>query len=319
VSAFLFADSIEAHRTSFLESLRVRGQSPSTLKGRSQSLSSFFLWMAGQGIEDVREVTQAHVRAYQLWLMTGTYATPTLHAKLCSLRRFFEHLETTDAVLINPCLGLVLPKLEDRLPRVVLTQEESRRLLDAPDTQNGRGIRDKVILELFYSTGIRLEEMARLTTHDVDWRNGFLRVNKGKFAKDRVVPMGAKAADYVREYLEKVRRPWSEFNKDERALWLSSKKPHSPIKSQVIEVMVKQYARAIGIEKPVTPHVWRHSCATHLLNNGANLMAVKQLLGHRSLRTTQIYTRVAVDDLKTMHRRSHPRARSGTGRADRRR
>ena len=123
------------------------------------------------------------------------------------------------------------------------------------------------------------------------------------------MPMGAKAAQYLREYLEKVRRPWSEANRDERALWLSSRKPHRPLKSQMIQVMVKQYAREAGIEKPVTPHVWRHSCATHLLSNGANLMQVKQLLGHRSLKTTQVYTRVSVDEVKQAHRRSHPRSR----------
>lgn len=304
-----FTGTIETQRAAFLESLRVRGQSPATLRHRSDALNTFFGWLACEGIDDMREVSGAHVSAYQLWLAGRGYAVPTLHAKLCSLRRFFEHLEATDAVLLNPCAALVLPKLADRLPRVVLTREESRRLLDAPDTQEGRGIRDKAILELFYSTGIRLEEMARLTIHDVDTRGGFVRVNKGKFAKDRVVPMGAKAARYVREYLDKVRRPWSEANKDERALWLSSKKPHRPLKSQMVEVMVKQYARLAGIEKPVSPHTWRHSCATHLLGNGANLMVVKQLLGHRSLRTTQIYTRVTVADLQATHRRAHPGSR----------
>lgn len=158
-----FTLELEAHRFAFLESLRVRGQSPATLKARSQSLSTFFLWMAGEGIEDVREITREHMRAYGLWLRSQPFTTHTVHMKLISLRRFFEHLEATDAVLINPCVGLILPKFEDRLPRGVLSQAEVRRVLDAPDTQTKKGIRDKAILELFYSTGIRGEEMAART------------------------------------------------------------------------------------------------------------------------------------------------------------
>jgi len=157
--------------------------------------------------------------------------------------------------------------------------------------------------------------MARLTIHDVDCRNGFLRVNKGKFAKDRMVPLGRKASDYVREYLQKVRAAWSQANRDERALWLSSKHPHRPLHSQMIEVMVSRYARAAGIDKKVTPHVWRHTCATHLVADGANIAYVQRLLGHRSLRTTQIYTRTTIAEIKATHARAHPQARSRSGHA----
>lgn len=309
-----FTLELEAHRFAFLESLRVRGQSPATLKSRSQSLSSFFLWMAGEGIGDVREVTREHIRAYQLWLQHrppgSGFSTQTLHVKLISLRRFFEHLEATDAVLINPCVGLILPKLEDRLPRGVLSLAEARRLLDAPDTQTKKGIRDKAILELFYSTGIRGEEMAALTIHDVDCKNGFVRVTKGKFAKDRVVPMGAKAADYVAEYLRKVRLPWSQHQKDERSVWLSSIWPHGPLKKQAVAVMVKEYKKLAGIECPGRTHLWRHTCATHMVQGGANLAYVQRLLGHRSLETTQIYTRVSAVEVADTIRRKHPRRRA---------
>ena len=300
-----FTPEQEARRTEFLESLRIRNQAPATLKSRRGAISTFFRWMAGADIEDVREVTREHVRMYQVWLVGRSLSTPTLHVHLIGLRRFFEHLEATDAILLNPCLGLILPKFEDRLPRMILTAGEVKRLL----------LRDKAILELFYSTGIRLEEMAGLAIHDVDWRNGFVRVTCGKFAKDRVVPMGSKAAQYVREYLEKVRRLWEQADpengdgRDERALWLTSIKPHRPLKSQMIQVMVKRYARAIGMGKTVSPHVWRHTCATHLLSNGANLMHIRQLLGHRSLKTTQIYTRVSPCEMKAAHRRAHPRSR----------
>lgn len=309
-----FTLELEAHRFAFLESLRVRGQSPATLKARSQSLSTFFLWMAGEGIEDVREITREHIRAYQLWMMNrppgSGFTTHTVHMKLISLRRFFEHLEATDAVLINPCVGLILPKFEDRLPRGVLSQAEARRVLNAPDTQTKKGIRDKAILELFYSTGIRGEEMAALTLHDVDTKAGFVRVTKGKFAKDRVVPMGAKASDYVAEYLRKVRLPWSQHQKDERSLWLASIWPHGPLKKQAIAAMVRDYKLLAGVERPGRTHLWRHTCATHMVQGGANLAYVQRLLGHRSLDTTAIYTRVSAAEVADTIRRKHPRKRA---------
>ena len=310
MSTSLLADSLEAHRATFLESLGVRGYAATSMKIYGDSLAVFFRFLAAHGIDDIREVDRETLRSYALELAeAGRYTTNTRHIHLKTLRRFFEHLEAADTVLLNPCLGLVLPKLEDRLPRLILTAGEVKRLLNAPDKHTEVGQRDKAILEMFYSTGIRLEEMARLTIYDVDWRSGFVRVTKGKFAKERVVPMGAMASQYVGEYLEKVRRQWSWTKRDEHALWLSSRKPHCPLKSQMIQVMVKQYARAIGMGKTVSPHVWRHTCATHLLSNGANLMQIKQLLGHRSLKTTQIYTRVSPGEMKAAHRRAHPRSR----------
>lgn len=315
-------DAFEHHRQDFLESLRVRSYAKGTLKNYDAALAVFFRFLSstqverppveGLPIDDLREVSRETIAAYRLWLSSQPYTMWTVHARLISLRRFFEHLEKTDAVLLNPCDGLRLPKLEDRLPRAVLTKAEARRVLDAPDTQTFKGIRDKAMLELFYSTGIRLEEMTSLTVHDVDVRGGFVRIHKGKFAKDRVVPMGNKAADYVREYLTKVRAVWSKGNRDERALWLCAIKPHRPLKSQVIQVMVRDYGKAAGVERRVTPHVWRHTCATHLVSSGANIAYVQRLLGHRSLETTQIYSRVAIAEVQQTHRKTHPRQKAKT-------
>ncbi len=302
--------ALEEHRTTFLEALKIRRRSPATIASWHGSLTVFFRYLTGQGIADVRDVSRQAVKGYQLGLLAQDYTPMTVATRMQAVRRLFEHLEATDVILVNPCAGILLPRLGDRLPKAVLTQKEARALLDMPDTQTGLGIRDKAILETFYSTGIRLEEMARLTIHDVDYRNGFVRVNKGKFAKDRMTPLGRKACDYVREYLQKVRAEWSKSNRDERALWLSSKQPHGPLKSQAIEVMVKQYGRDAGIEKHVTPHVWRHTCATHLVADGANIAYVQRLLGHRSLRTTQIYTRTTIAEIKATHAKAHPEARS---------
>jgi len=300
--------ALDAQRAKFLEALKIHRCSPATIKSRDGSLALFFRYLAGQDIADVRDVSRQTVKDYQLWSLGQDYTPMTVVSRMQALRRFFEHLETTDVILVNPCAGIPLPRLGQRLPKAVLTEQEAKALLNMPDTQTAVGIRDKAILETFYSTGIRLEEMARLTIHDVDHRNGFVRVNKGKFAKDRMTPLGRKACDYIREYLQKVRAEWSKSNRDERALWLSSKAPHGPLKSQAIEVMVKQYGRHAGIEKHVTPHVWRHTCATHLVADGANIAYVQRLLGHRSLRTTQIYTRTTIAEIKVTHSQAHPRS-----------
>jgi len=307
--------ALAEHRAAFLEALKIRHCSPATIENRQGSLTVFFGYMAAHGMADVRDVSRQTVKDYQLWLLAREYTPMTVVSRMQAVRRFFEHLEATDVILVNPCPGIPLPRIRNRLPKTVLTEKEAGALLDAPNTQTGLGIRDKAILETFYSTGIRLEEMTRLTIHDVDCRNGFLRVNKGKFAKDRMVPLGRKASDYVREYLQKVRSQWSRANRDERALWLSSKQPHAPLRSQMIEVMVARYAHDAGIEKPVTPHVWRHTCATHLVADGANIAYVQRLLGHRSLRTTQIYTRTTIAEIKATHARAHPQARCRSGHA----
>jgi integrase/recombinase XerD len=293
----------QEHLAAFVERLKVLRYSPATLASREQSLRKFFQWLGENA--DVRDVSKQTVRDFQEWLL-GRYATNTAHVHLISLRRFFEHLEKTDALLVNPCEGVPLPKMEDRLPRNILTPEEVKRILDAPDVKTKKGIRDKAILETFYSTGIRLEEMSRLTVHDVDL-SGYVRVNRGKGAKDRVVPLGVTAADCVREYLERVRVEWAKDNPDERALWLSWRWPHQPLKKQIISVTLRQYAKATGLTKSASPHVWRHTCATHLVSNGANIAYAQLLLGHRTLRTTQIYTRVSVPEIKVTHAQTHPR------------
>ena len=306
---FQFTEAQESLKAGFLESLRVRSQSPGTLKSRGRAVQMFYVWQTVENREDVREVTRDDVRAYQVWLKNRGLTVSSQHVYLIGLRRFFEHLENSGVVLFNPCVGLLLPKLGDRLPRNVLTQAEARKVLDAPDTQTKKGIRDRAILELFYSTGIRGEEMAGLSVHDVDCKNGFLRVTCGKGAKDRVVPMGTAAAEYVAEYLKEVRLPWSQNQKDERRLWLSAIVPHQPMKNQAIAVMVRDYKLLAGVDRPGRTHLWRHSCATHLVQNGVNIAYVQRLLGHRSLETTAIYVRTSAAEIAETHSKTHPRAK----------
>jgi integrase/recombinase XerD len=277
----------------------------------SDGLRTFLKHLEALGIADVKSVTRDHLQAYQLKLAEhGAYTTATISLKLRSVKRFFEYLEESGAILINPAEHIKEPKKETRLPRAILTRDEARKILDQPNLSTLIGIRDRAVLEVFYSTGIRLEEMVRLTIFDCDLQGGFLRVNKGKFAKDRVVPLGRYAVKFLKEYITKVRphftkRVWS--TRGERILFLN--KYGSPLSSMVAMIMVRGYAKAAGVSKikKVTSHVFRHTFATELVKNGADITAVQKMLGHSDLRVTHIYTRVAGVDVKKTHSQSHPR------------
>jgi integrase/recombinase XerD len=290
----------------FTAGLQLRGYSPRTLANYTAGVSAFLKYFSQSGGIDLREVTSATVRNYQLQLVRE-YSPWTAVLRLQAVRRFFDHLEAAHAILLNPCHGLRCGRIPDRLPKTVLTGEEAKLLLETPDPQTRVGIRDRAIMEVFYSSGLRLEEMSRLTVEDLDLKNGFLRVNHGKGAKDRVVPLGQGACQALRLYLEKVRNKSTPLHPAPKELWLSSTRPHGPLKSQAIEVMVKRYGRLAGLSKRITPHVWRHTCATHLVAGGASIAYVQRLLGHCSLRTTQIYVRTSVPEIKVMHDQAHPR------------
>ncbi len=298
--------SMKALLENHLELLRVRHFSPDTVKGRRHSIQMFFTHLETSGVADLREVTRDTIQDYQLALMRR-YPSPTVRHHMSSLRQFFAQLENTDAILLNPTAGVPLPKWERRLPKRILTQAEVRKLLNAPD-ETPKGLRDRAMLELFYSSGIRREEMARLTLPDVDIKNGFVRV-MGKGSKERIVPIGQSACEALARYLKDARSVWLRAPRNPGwtdALWLSPIQPHAPIHREAVGLIIFRYARRI-LGRNVSPHVWRHTFATHLVSNGSNIVYVQRLLGHKSLKTTDIYTRVTITDLKKMLQRTHPR------------
>jgi integrase/recombinase XerD len=221
------------------------------------------------------------------------------------VKRFFEHLEKTNRILINPAEYLREPKKESRLPRVVLSNDKALTILDRRNLSTFNGIRDRTILEVFYSTGIRLEELRSLTIYDCDLKGGYLRVNKGKLAKDRVIPLGKHAVRFLKEYVTHVRQHHTKNNKAIRNLFVN----HSGriLSRPVIEILVRKYARAAGIRKKVTPHSFRHTFATELVKNGADITAVQKMLGHSRLSVTQLYAKVAGIEVKQTHAKHHPR------------
>ena len=295
----------------YLESLRVRHYAPATVYGREGNLRQFWIYLQSIGVSELREVSQRTLENYH-WQSLRKLASGTVRTHLDTLRFFFDYLENLGVILLNPCLWLSRPRKENRLPRQILKPSEVRALLNAPDDRP-RGIRDKAVMELFYSSGLRRMEMTRLTLADVDIKNGFVRVIRGKGGKDRVVPIGQAACDALARYLP-IRSAWLKeprTPKQTEALWLDNEQPHTALCKESVARIVLVHARRV-LGRNVTPHVWRHTFATHLVANGANIVYVQRLLGHKSLAATQIYTRVSVPDLKKMLIRTHPRARRAT-------
>lgn len=300
--------AFDDHLFAFREHLRVKSYSTATIESYGSHVEMFINHLSEKGVADLRRVTRDVLRDYQLGLMDGKgYSTSTVSLKIRSVKRFFEYLEEANHILINPAEDLREPKRGERLPRVVLTDDEQRKILDVPNQSTLTGIRDRTILEVFASTGIRLEELIGLTVYDADLQGGLLRVNKGKGAKDRVVPLGKHAVRFLKEYVSKVRPRHTRTSKGERTLFVSY--IGKPVSKQVVEIMVRESARAAGIGKKVTPHTFRHTFATGLVRNGADIRAVQKMLGHSDLRVTQGYTRVAGVEVKRTHRKHHPRER----------
>jgi site-specific recombinase XerD len=305
----------------FLAHAKAKNYAPTTLGIYRVRLGEFFDFLREQGIGEIKRVGRETLKAYQLHVFQDKrqdgkpYSHSTGALKIRALKRFFEWLESSQQILFNPADKLPEPKREYRIPRNVLTEEQMANLLEQPDLTDPWGIRDKAIMELFYSTGLRLGELVKLTLLDVDLQGGVVRVNQGKGAKDRVVPMGETAVRFLKEYLTKVRPPLSQRYNGDRLLVpgrcpsdrLFLGRAGRPFKGIMIQRRIHDYALKAGLTGQVSPHTFRHSFATHLVKQGADIQAVARMLGHKHLRVTQMYTRVAGVDVKKTHGEAHPR------------
>ena len=295
----------------FRDYLVKRGLSERHIERTCLSLKDFSLYLEEIGIQNVSGVTLKILQDYQREINSrissrGTpYCAHTRGVHICSLRSFFRYLLDKNIVLANYAIHLKLPKV-DRIPKNILSLSEVEALLSQPDLKTFKGLRDKAILEVFYSTGIRRMEMVNLNVYDVDLDQEILFIRQGKGAKDRVVPLGEWASFYLRKYLDEREK----VAKSESALFVNARKrERMRIDYQVITIIVREYARRAGIEKKVGCHGLRHTCAVHFLEGGADVRAVQELLGHRYLETTQIYLTVSKEALKKAHRKSHPRGK----------
>ena len=307
-------DLNELHK-GFIEHLKAKNYSPSTIVAYSSHLALYLDYLRDTGITDIRGVSPDGVKKYLIKLVEQEnaglggkgYANATISIKIRAVKRFFQYLESSGRILINPAELIKEPRKDTSLPRTVLTDDEVRKILEQPRLDHDLGIRDRAVLEVFYSTGIRLEEMTRLTVFDCDLQGGLLRVNKGKGSKDRLIPLGKHAVAFLRKYIAHVRPKYCDRLKAGKALFLN--RFGQPLSKQIIGIFVRGYARKAGITKKVTPHAFRHTFATDFVRSGADIAAVRKMLGHSGLRTTQIYIKVAAKDVKRTHGRHHPRER----------
>jgi len=312
--------SFESLQAAFVEDLKARWYSASLLKHARIMLGRFFIHLRKKRLPDIPSVTEEVVFAYARELgsvksaHTGKlYSNSTQHKHLYLVQRCFRFLLRRGVVLQDPTLNLVLPTWT-RLPRAVLNQRHAQRLMANPDPFTPRGRRDRAILELLYGTAIRVGECERLDLKDVDLKRGLVMIRSGKGRKDRIVPIVGRAAVAVDLYLRESR---ARMLKDprEQALFLSNRGER--LKVQRIQELVRANAKAAGLDIRVTPHTLRHGCATHLLQGGADVRHVQKLLGHASVQTTAIYTKVVKGDLARVVERSHPREKLWKKRARR--
>jgi len=300
----------------FVEHMQVLGWSPRTVEGYQSQLRFFLRWLASETeVEELTTITPEVLHAYQthLYGFSDENGRPlsiaTQAARLSVLRSFFRYLVRNDVLLYDPSASLELPKRKGILPRSILSKPEMARLLAAPDATTPLGLRDRAMIEVLYSTGIRNAELRALRLYDVDLERGLLRVNEGKNAKDRVVPLGEVACRYLREYLNEARPVLLKGRAGDAEPTVFLSKTGRPLVPLGLLYPLRKHARAAGIERVVTPHTLRHTFATHLLAGRADIRHIQAMLGHASVATTQIYTRVEVTDLKAVHRRCHPRER----------
>jgi len=303
---------VEEHLADALAKGRARG----TVAYRRVYLGQLLAWLEERSIVRARLVTPRVLGDYLVYLIAHEtrynraeptrLSVKTLAAEVSVLRSFFRWLAAKRVVLFDPAENLKLGDRTQPLPKAVLTDAEVRALLRAP-RQDVLGLRDRAIFETLYSTGLRRAELCALDLYDVDPANAIVRVRRGKGGRDRVVPIGSWALDAIRRYLRES-RPHLAVKPKEPALFVAAI-THRRLGIKTLNLIVRKHAAAAGIEKRVTPHVLRHTCATHLLQGGADIRYVQAILGHASVATTQIYTRVAIEDLVAVHRQHHPRRR----------
>ena len=295
----------------FLEHLRYeRNVSAHTLRNYSSDLEQFLHFLTAGGkrkAPDVSEIDHLTIREWMAALHTAQKSKSSIARKLAALRTFFQFLVREEALEMNPAKLVATPRLEKKLPKH-LSIEEAIRFIETPDPETDLGKRDRAMLELMYATGVRVAELTTLNLADVDFGNQLVRVT-GKRRKQRIVPFGEPASAAIRSYLE-VRDKFL-FNapiskRDEEALFLNYQ--GTRITTRSVGRMVEKYIRICAGMHNISPHALRHSFATHLLDSGADLRDIQELLGHARLSTTQVYTHVSMEKLIEVYDKAHPKA-----------
>jgi integrase/recombinase XerD len=295
----------------FCEHMAARGYSERTVGNRRHMLSFLVAWLAERGITRPAEVTRPVLESYQrhLFHYRKSNGDPlsfrSQSQRLMAVRAFFKWAARQRHVLHNPASEIELPKAEHRLPRPALTAAEAELVLARPGLDDPAGIRDRAILEVFYSTGIRRAELAHLAVTDIDHERQTLLVRQGKGRKDRLIPIGERALAWVRRYLAEA-RPKLAAGDDDGTLFLTAE--GTALALDALTRLAAGYVKASGVPKAGACHLFRHTMATLMLEGGADIRYIQAMLGHAELSTTQIYAQVSVRALQAIHSATHPAA-----------
>jgi integrase/recombinase XerD len=278
-------------------------------EGKKNDLAPFLAWAAERDITHPEQVTRSKLESYQRWLYRyrkdngKPLGISTQRNRITTLKHLFAWMGKQRLIEANPAADLELPRPEHRLPVDALSRSQIEAVLGVPEIKDALGLRDRAMLELFYSTGVRRSELARLELSDLNPEKKILRVRKGKGRKDRVAPVGNRALHWVARYLDDV-RPLLTQKPDEPALFLTGY--GEAFNPEVLGRKVAGYIQRADIGRHGGPHLLRHTCATHMLEGGADIRYIQQLLGHAKLETTAIYTHVSIQELQAVHARCHP-------------
>ncbi|WDU51534.1 site-specific tyrosine recombinase XerD [Taylorella equigenitalis] len=286
----------------FIDSLWLEeGLSKNTLNSYRLDLNSL-----NNFLKDSISILKIDSDQLNLWFMeiSSSSKATTINRKLATVRKFYAWCIKQNLILKDPCLGISTRKTPQRLPKFI-SESQVEELLNAPDLKTASGLRDKAMLEILYATGMRVSELIAIKTNEISLDAGVVRVTMGKGSKDRLVPMGEESEFYLKKYLSEG-RPLLEKDKKNSFVFLN--RFGDCMTRQAFWQIIKKYAKYTSIKIPLSPHVLRHAFATHLLNHGADLRVVQMLLGHVDISTTQIYTHVARERLKSLHKKHHPRA-----------
>jgi integrase/recombinase XerD len=278
--------------------------SPDTVITRRQAIGYFIDWAVERGVEEPRDVTRPVLERYQRWMYLHLKANGqpltfrTQNSRLRALRGYFRWLARQNYILHNPASELILPRLENRLPKYVLSVSEAERVLAGASC-----LRDRAMLELFYATGMRRMEVASLKLYDVDFDRGTLMVRLGKGKKDRHIPVSSRCLEWVGRFVREERSSYL-VTADDGTVFLND--AGEPFPRHQVTALVRRYVRDSGIGKTGGCHLFRHTVATLMLENGADVRVIQEMLGHAKLSTTELYTRVSINLLKQVYAATHP-------------
>lgn len=305
-------DALALWRDSYLDQLAARNYAQGTIEGRRDSIKVFLNWCAERDLSRASHITRPILEAYQRWLFKYRKADgkqlgwSTQRQRVSTLKDWFKWMTKQNVLMHNPASEIELPRMEKRLPSAALTLAQIETLLSVPNVADPLGLRDRAMLELFYSCGLRRTELCRLELPDFNADRRTIHIRRGKGKKDRMVPVGERAVQWVEKYLAEV-RPRLCLDTRVAAVFLTGY--GGPFNPDVLSRMISRLMDAAKLSGKGSCHMLRHTCATHMLEGGADIRYIQQLLGHEKLETTAIYTEVNIRQLQDVHARCHPSGR----------